>query len=251
MEHLIMVDALKRASAKRITVVLPFYAYARQDKKHRGREPISARLMADLFKTAGADRLIAVDLHADQIQGFFDGPVDHLMALPILAEYVKKKYSGQKMAVVSPDAGRIKVAERWSARLGGAPLAFIHKTRRTDRPNETVANRVVGDVRNRMCVLVDDMIDTGGTIVNAAEALMADGAAGVIIAATHAILSEPAVDRLKNSPATEVIVTDTLPLAPGSEFDKLTCLSIAPLISRAIKEVFEDGSVTSMFDGHA
>jgi len=251
MEHLIMVDALKRASAKRITVVLPFYGYARQDKKHRGREPISARLMADLFKTAGADRLITVDLHADQIQGFFDGPVDHLMALPILADYVKKQYPRQKLAVVSPDAGRIKVAERWSARLGGAPLAFIHKSRRTDRPNETVANRVVGEVKGRMCVLVDDMIDTGGTIVNAAEALMDDGAAGVIIAATHAILSEPAVDRLKNSAAVEVIVTNTLPLPPGSEFDKLTCLSIAPLISRAIKEVFEDGSVTSMFDGHA
>jgi len=251
MEHLIMVDALKRASAMRITVVLPFYGYARQDKKHRGREPISARLMADLFKTAGADRLITVDLHADQIQGFFDGPVDHLMALPILADYVKQQYSDQKLAVVSPDAGRIKVAERWSARLGGAPLAFIHKSRRTDRPNETVANRVVGDVKGRMCVLVDDMIDTGGTIVNATEALLAGGAGGVIIAATHAILSEPAVDRLKNSSATEVIVTNTLPLPGGSEFDKLTCLSIAPLISRAIKEVFEDGSVTSMFDGHA
>ena len=214
MEHLIMVDALKRASAKRITVVMPFYGYARQDKKHRGREPISARLMADLFKTAGADRLIAVDLHADQIQGFFDGPVDHLMALPILADYVKEKYGDQQLAVVSPDAGRIKVAERWSARLGGVPLAFIHKTRDIDRPNETVANRVVGDVKGRVCVLVDDMIDTGGTIVKAAEALMKDGAAGVIIAATHAILSDPAVDRLKNSPAAEIIVTNTLPLAP-------------------------------------
>jgi ribose-phosphate pyrophosphokinase len=251
MEHLIMVDALKRASAKRITVVLPFYGYARQDKKHRGREPISARLMADLFKTAGANRLIAVDLHADQIQGFFDGPVDHLMALPILADYVKAKYAGQAMAVVSPDAGRIKVAERWSARLGGAPLAFIHKSRRIDRPNETVANRVVGDVRGRLCVLVDDMIDTGGTIVKAAEAIMADGAAGVVIAATHPIMSDPAVDRLKNSPATEIIVTNTLPLSPEKVFDKLTVLSIAPLLSRAIQEVFEDGSVTSMFDGHA
>ena len=251
MEHLIMVDALKRASAKRITVVLPFYGYARQDKKHRGREPISARLMADLFKTAGADRLIAVDLHADQIQGFFDGPVDHLMAMPILAEYVREKYGHRKLAVVSPDAGRIKVAERWSAKLGGVPLAFIHKTRRTDRPNETVANRVVGDVSGRMCVLVDDMIDTAGTIVQAAEALMKEGAAGVIIAATHAILSGPAVERLKNSPATEVIVTDTLQVPDEMRFSKLTCLSIAPLISRAIREVFEDGSVTSMFDGHA
>lgn len=251
MEHLIMVDALKRASAKRITVVMPFYGYARQDKKHRGREPITARLVADLFKTAGADRLIAVDLHADQVQGFFDGPVDHLMALPLLADYVKGKYGGQQLAVVSPDAGRIKVAERWSARLGGAPLAFIHKSRRIDRPNETVANRVVGDVSGRLCVLVDDMIDTGGTIVQAAEALVAEGAAGVVIAATHAILSDPAVDRLKNCPATEVVVTNTLPLPPEREFDKLTCLSIAPLVARAIREVFEDGSVTSMFDGHA
>jgi ribose-phosphate pyrophosphokinase len=251
MEHLIMVDALKRASAKRITVVMPFYGYARQDKKHRGREPITARLVADLFKTAGADRLITVDLHADQVQGFFDGPVDHLMALPILTAHVRAKYGDQPLAVVSPDAGRIKVAERWSARLGGAPLAFIHKTRRTDRPNETVANRVVGDVKGRMCVLVDDMIDTGGTIVNAAEALMQEGAAGVIIAATHAILSDPAVDRLKNSSAAEVIVTNTLPIPADREFDKLTVLSIAPLVSRAIREVFEDGSVTSMFDGEA
>ena len=251
MEHLIMVDALKRASAKRVTVVLPFYGYARQDKKHRGREPISARLIADLFKTAGADRLISVDLHTDQIQGFFDGPVDHLFALPILADYVREKYAEQSLAVVSPDAGRIKVAERWSARLGGAPLAFIHKTRRTDRPNETVANRVVGEVKGRVCVLVDDMIDTGGTIVQAAEALVKDGAAGVIVAATHPILSGPAVERLVASPITEVVVTNTLPLTEEQRFDKLTVLSIAPLLSQAIKEVFEDGSVTKMFDGQA
>ena len=251
MEQLIMVDALKRASAKRITVVLPFYGYARQDKKHRGREPISARLMADLFKTAGADRLIAVDLHTAQIQGFFDGPVDHLMALPILSDYVKEKYGHEQLAVVSPDAGRIKVAEQWSNRLGGAPLAFIHKTRDINRPNESVANRVVGEVKGRMCVLVDDMIDTGGTIVKAAEALMADGASGVVIAATHPILSDPAVDRLKNCPATEIIVTNTLPIPDERRFDKLTVLSIAPLVSRAIREVFEDGSVTSLFDGQA
>ena len=251
MEHLLMVDALKRASAKRITVVMPFYGYARQDKKHRGREPISARLIADLFKTAGADRLITVDLHADQIQGFFDGPVDHLMALPILTDYVKTKYGDQELAVVSPDAGRIKVAERWSARLGSAPLAFIHKTRRTDVANEVVANRVVGEVKGKICVLTDDMIDTGGTIVKAAEACVEAGAAGVIIAATHPILSDPAVDRLKNSPATEIVVTNTLPVPEDKQFDKLTTLSIAPLIGRAIREVFEDGSVTSMFDGHA
>ena len=251
MEQLIMVDALKRASAKRITVVLPFYGYARQDKKHRGREPISARLMADLFKTAGANRLISVDLHTDQIQGFFDGPVDHLMALPILSEYVQNKYGDQQLAVVSPDAGRIKVAEQWSARLNGAPLAFIHKTRDIDRPNEMVANRVVGEVSGRVCILVDDMIDTAGTITKAADALMNDGAAGVVIAATHAILSGPAVDRLKNCQASEVIVTNTLPIPDDRRFDKLTELSIAPLISRAIREVFEDGSVTSLFDGRA
>lgn len=251
MEHLIMVDALKRASAKRITVVMPFWGYSRQDKKHRGREPISARLIADLFKTAGADRIISVDLHADQLQGYFDGPVDHLMALPVLADYIKARYGDQELAVVSPDAGRIKVAERWSARLGGVPLAFIHKTRDITRPNETVANRVVGDVSGKICVLTDDIIDTGGTIVKAAEAIMSAGASGVILAATHAILSDPAVDRLKNSPAVEVIITDTLPVPEEKQFDKLTTLSIAPMLAQAIREVFEDGSVTKMFDGHA
>jgi ribose-phosphate pyrophosphokinase len=251
MEHLIMIDALKRASAKRITVILPFYGYARQDKKHRGREPISARLMADLFKTAGADRLMAVDLHTAQIQGYFDGPVDHLMALPILSDYVIEKYGREPLAVVSPDAGRIKVAEQWSARMGGVPLAFIHKTRDTSKPNESVANRVVGEVEGRTCVLVDDMIDTAGTITKAADALLAEGASEVVIAATHAILSGPAVDRLKNSRAREVIVTNTLPIADDRRFDKLTLLSIAPLIARAVREVFEDGSVTSMFDGRA
>jgi len=248
MEHLIMVDALKRASAKRITVVMPYYGYGRQDKKHRGREPISARLIADLFKTAGADRLMSVDLHADQIQGYFDGPVDHLVALPILSKYVRKKYGKEQLAVVSPDAGRIKVAEQWSKRLGGAPLAFIHKTRDINRPNEVVANRVVGEVSGRTCILVDDMIDTAGTITKAADALLAAGAADVIIAATHAILSGPAVDRLKNCNVREVIVTNTLPIPPERHFDKLTELSIAPLLSQAIREVFEEGSVTSLFD---
>ncbi len=251
MEQLIMIDALKRASAKRITVVLPFYGYARQDKKHRGREPISARLMADLFRTAGADRLMCVDLHTAQIQGFFDGPVDHLMALPLLSDYVAAKYGDRDLAVVSPDAGRIKVAEQWSRRLGNAPLAFVHKTRDITRPNESVANRVVGSVQGRICILVDDMIDTAGTICKAADAIMAQGAAGVIIAATHAIMSGPAVDRLRASSALEVIVTDTLPLRDDQRFDKLTVLPIAPLISRAIQEVFADGSVTSLFEGRA
>ena len=247
MEQLIMVDALKRASAKRITVIAPFFPYARHDKKHRGREPISARLMADLFKTAGADRLITVDLHTAQIQGFFDGPVDHLVALPLLADYVKENYP-EDLAVVSPDAGRIKVAENWSSSLGGVPLAFIHKTRDITRPNETKANRVVGEVEGRHCVLVDDMIDTGGTIVQAAEACMAAGAKGVIIVSTHAVFSGPAVERLKDSVAEEVIVTNTLPLREDQTFDKLTVLSIAPLLARAVHEVFEDGSVTSLFE---
>ncbi|KUG55771.1 ribose-phosphate pyrophosphokinase [Serinicoccus chungangensis] len=252
MEHLIMVDALKRGSAKRITVVLPFYGYARQDKKHRGREPISARLIADMFKTAGADRLLTVDLHTAQIQGFFDGPVDHLMATPILSEHVREKYGDRKLAVVSPDAGRIKVAEWWSNKLGGVPLAFIHKTRDVERPNQSVANRVVGEVEGRTCILVDDMIDSGGTICQAAEALMKDGAKEVVIAATHAIFSDPAIERLTNSVATEVVVTNTLPLSDEAlAMDKLTQLSIAPLLSRAIREVFEDGSVTSMFEGRA
>jgi ribose-phosphate pyrophosphokinase len=251
MEQLLMVDALKRASAKRITVVLPFYGYARQDKKHRGREPISARLLADMFKTAGADRLICIDLHTAQIQGFFDGPVDHLMAMPTLSAHVVDRYGGEPLTVVSPDAGRIKVAEQWSQRLGGAPLAFIHKTRDIDRPNEVVANRVVGLVKGRTCVLVDDMIDTGGTIVKAADALLAEGAAKVVIAVTHAVLSGPAVDRLKNSGAAEIVITNTLPVPDDRRFDKLTTLSIAPLISRAIREVFEDGSITSLFDGRA
>ena len=247
MEQLIMVDALKRASAKRITVIAPFFPYARQDKKHRGREPISARLVADLYKTAGADRIITVDLHTAQIQGYFDGPVDHLIAMPILAGYVKDKYPGD-LAVVSPDAGRIKVAENWSNALGGVPLAFIHKTRDITRPNETKANRVVGEVEGRTCVLVDDMIDTGGTIAQAVDACMAAGAKNVIVVSTHAVFSGPAVERLSNSVADEVIVTNTLPLTEDKIFDKLTVLSIAPLIARAVHEVFEDGSVTSLFE---
>src|SRR5665213_3646518 len=215
MEQLIMVDALKRASAERITVVAPFYGYARQDKKHRGREPISARLLADLYKAAGADRLMAVDLHTAQIQGFFDGPVDHLFALPILAEYLENKLDTSHITIVSPDAGRVRVAERWTDRLN-CGLAIIHKRHDTMRANEVKVHEVVGDVAGRTCILVDDMIDTAGTITKAAEALMENGAAEVVVAATHAVLSVPAVDRLKNSPITEV---------------------------------FEDGSVTSLFDG--
>ncbi|NUU23862.1 MAG: ribose-phosphate diphosphokinase [Streptomycetaceae bacterium] len=250
MEQLIMIDALKRASAKRITVIIPFYGYARQDKKHRGREPISARLMADLFKTAGADRLMCDDLHTSQIQGFFDGPVDHLFALPLLADHVGKRVDRERLTVVSPDAGRVRVADQWTDRLG-APLAIIHKRRDPNVANEVSVHEVVGEVKGRTCVLVDDMIDTGGTICAAAEALFANGAADVIVAATHAVLSGPAVDRLKNSRISEVIVTNSLPIPEDRQFDKLTTLSIAPMVARAITEVFEDGSVTSLFDGHS
>jgi ribose-phosphate pyrophosphokinase len=251
MEQLIMIDALKRASAKRITVVAPFYGYARQDKKHRGREPITARLMADLYKTAGADRLMVVDLHTSQIQGFFDGPVDHLFALPMLANYVGSKVDRTRLTIVSPDSGRVRVAERWSELLGGCPIAFIHKTRDPRVPNESVTGKVVGEVEGQTCVVIDDMIDTAGTITKAVDALFAAGAKEVIVAATHAVFSGPAVERLKDSKVTEVVVTDSLPLSEDQRFDGLTVLSIAPLLARAIREVFEDGSVTSLFDGHS
>jgi ribose-phosphate pyrophosphokinase len=250
MEQLIMVDALKRASAKRITVVAPFFGYARQDKKSRGREPISARLMADLFLTAGADRIMAVDLHTAQIQGFFDGPVDHLFALPILASYIEGNLDVSQVTVVAPDAGRVRVCERWTDRLG-SPLAIIHKRRDPDVANKVAVSEVVGKVAGRTCIVVDDMIDTGTTIIKAADALFEQGAAKVIVTATHGVLSGGAVDGLKNSRISEVIVTNTLPIAHDSLFDKLTVLSIAPLIARAITEVFSDGSVTSLFDGQS
>jgi ribose-phosphate pyrophosphokinase len=250
MEHLIMVDALKRASAKRITVVMPFFGYARQDKKSAGREPISARLVADLFATAGADRLMAVDLHTAQIQGFFDGPVDHLFALPILADYLAAKLDVDHVTVVAPDAGRVRVCERWTDRLG-TPLAIIHKRRDPHMANQVKVFEVVGQVAGRTCILVDDMIDTGATITKAAEALFEQGAERVIAAATHGVLSGAAVDNLKNSRISEVVITNTLPIPQEKQFDKLTVLSIAPLIARAINEVFNDGSVTSLFDGQS
>jgi ribose-phosphate pyrophosphokinase len=249
MEQLIMVDALKRASAKRITVVAPFFGYARQDKKSHGREPISARLMADLFATAGADRLMAVDLHTAQIQGFFDGPVDHLFALPILATYLEAKLDVSRVTVVAPDAGRVRVCERWTDRLR-CPLAIIHKRRDPDVANKVTVSEVVGDVAGRICIVVDDMIDTGSTIIKAAEAVFEQGAEQVIVTATHGVLSGAAVDGLKNSRVSEVVVTNTLPISGDKRFDKLTVLSIAPLLARAINEVFSDGSVTSLFDGH-
>jgi ribose-phosphate pyrophosphokinase len=253
MEMLIMLDALKRASAKRITVVMPYFPYSRQDKKGRGREPISARLVADLVHTAGADRIMSVDLHAAQIQGFFDGPVDHLFAKPVLLEHFERTLSPEdreKLTIVSPDTGRVRVADTWSDSLG-APLAIIHKRRDPNMANQVTVHEIVGEVAGRVCLLVDDMIDTGGTIVKAAQALKANGAERVIVAATHAILSDPAPQRLQDAAIDEVVVTDTIPLPEERRFPSLTILPIAPLLARAIHEVFEDGSVTSMFDGAA
>ncbi len=250
MEQLIMVDALKRASAKRITVVAPFYPYARQDKKGRGREPISARLVADLFKVAGADRIMSVDLHAAQIQGFFDGPVDHLFAMPVLLNHFREKLDPETLTIVSPDMGRVRVADIWSDKLG-VPLAIIHKRRDPLVPNQVSVHEIVGQVEGRVCLLVDDLIDTGRTIVRAAEALKAAGAIGVVVAATHAVFSDPATEILQSDFIDSVVVTDTLPIPAEKRFERLTVLPIAPLLARAIHEVFEDGSVTSMFDGAA
>jgi ribose-phosphate pyrophosphokinase len=250
MEQLIMVDALKRASAKRITVVAPFYPYARQDKKGRGREPISARLVADLFKVAGADRIMSIDLHAAQIQGFFDGPVDHLFAMPVLLEHFREKLDPATLTVVSPDMGRVRVADIWSHTLG-LPLAIIHNPRHPLVPNQVSVHEIVGDVKGRVCLIVDDLIDTGRTILKAAEALKEAGAIGVVVAATHAVFSNPAVELLSSSAIDSVVVTDTLPLPEEKRFPTLVVLPIAPVLARAIREVFEDGSVTSMFDGAA
>jgi ribose-phosphate pyrophosphokinase len=250
MEQLIMIDAAKRASAKRITVVAPFYPYARQDKKGRGREPISARLVADLFKAAGADRIMSIDLHAAQIQGFFDGPVDHLFAMPVLLEHFQAKLDPATLTVVSPDMGRVRVADVWSDKLG-APLAIIHKRRDPKIANEVSVHEIVGEVEGRVCLLVDDLIDTGRTIAKAAEALKQRGALGVVVAATHAVFSDPATQILQSDFIDSVVVTDTLPIPAAKRWERLTVLPIAPLIARAIHEVFDDGSVTSMFDGAA
>ncbi len=250
MEQLLMIDAMKRASAKRITVVAPFFPYARQDKKHKGREPISARLVTDLFKTAGAARLMSVDLHTPQIQGFFDGPVDHLWALPMLADHIAENFGTENLTVVSPDSGRVRVADIWADRLA-TPLAIVHKRRDPDKPNQVQVNEIVGRVKGRDCLIVDDMIDTGGTILAAAQALKENGAARVIVAATHAVFSDPARERLSDPVIDAVVVTNTLPITPEKQFDSLTVLSIAPLIAKAIAAVFYDDSVNSLFPGHA
>jgi ribose-phosphate pyrophosphokinase len=247
MEQLIMIDAAKRASAKRISAVIPFYGYSRQDKKTRGREPITSRLVADLLTVAGADRVLTVDLHTSQIQGFFDKPVDHLTALPLLADYLGGRFDSD-LVVVSPDAGRVRVAEKFAGRLH-APLAILHKRRRPDQRNVSETLEVVGDVKGRRCVLVDDMIDTAGTITGGAQVLMDFGAEEVYACATHGILSDPAVDRIKNAPLKEVVITNTLPIPSERLLDNITILSIAPTIASTIRAVFSDESVSEIFHG--
>ena len=249
MEQLIMVDALKRASARSITVVAPFMGYSRQDKKHQGREPITARLMFDLFRTAGADRIMTVDLHASQEQGFFNGPVDHLTAMPVLLDYVRSSMPMENATVVSPDAGRIKVSEQWAAKLGGLPLAFIHKTRDTTRPNHAVAHGIIGEVEGRDCIVVDDMIDTAGTICEAVRTLRDTGAKSVTLVATHGLLSGPAIDRLKDCGAREIVLMDTVPVPQSKRLPNMTVLSVAPLLAAGIRSVFQSGSVTTLLNG--
>lgn len=248
MEQLIMIDAGKRASAKRITAVIPNFGYARQDRKSTGREPISAKLLADMLQMAGADRVLTVDLHSGQIQGFFDVPVDHLTAAPVLENYLRQLPRVQDLVVVAPDAGRVKVAERYSQHLG-CDLALIHKTRPRGTANVAEARDVVGEVKGRHCILIDDMIDTAGTIQAAAELLKSQGAGEIWVMATHAVFSDPAVQRLTDAPVTRVVVTDTLPLTAANHFDKLEVLSIAPLVAQAIRAVFSDDSVSEIFGG--
>ena len=244
MEQCIMIDAAKRASAKRVTAVCPYYGYSRQDRKAEGREPITAKLVSDLLHAAGANRVVSVDLHSGQIQGFFDGPVDHLTAMPVLVDYLTG-YAPEELVIVAPDEGRAKVASRFAERLG-ADLAVVYKKR---SHGVVQARQVIGDVAGRRCVLIDDMIDTAGTIVAAAEILAGRGAGEVWAMATHGLLSDPAVDRLKNSPLARVVVTNTLPVPTEKQIDKLEVLSVAEIIADALDAVFEDNSVSDIFGG--
>jgi ribose-phosphate pyrophosphokinase len=249
MEQLLMIDAAYRASAKRITAVCPFYGYARQDRKAEGREPISARLVADMFLAAGAKRMVSIDLHAGQIQGFFDGPVDHLTAMPVLEAYLREHVTSP--VIVSPDAGRIKVAERMAQHLDdcGADLAFVYKRRPKGTDNVAQAIEVIGEVSGRLCVITDDIIDTAGTVCAAADLLRDHGATDVWAMATHAVLSGPAIERLKNSSIERVVLTNTLPLPPEKQLPNIEVLSVAPIIAQALSAVFDDTSVSEIFDG--
>jgi ribose-phosphate pyrophosphokinase len=250
MEQLIMIEAAKRASAKQITAVCPYYGYSRQDRKATGREPITAKLVADTLSAAGADRVVSVDLHSGQIQGFFDVPFDHLTAAPVLESYLRDNLADGigEVVVVAPDTGRVKVAERYSQHLD-SELAFVHKIRPRGTTNQVEARHVVGDIAGRLCVIIDDMIDTAGTVCAAAELLADAGAADIWAMATHGLLTDPATDRLKASPISRVVVTDTLPIPDDRYFDKLEVLSVATVIADAIDAVFEDTSVSEMFGG--
>ncbi len=250
MEQVIMIDAMKRASAKRITAVVPYYGYSRQDKKGLAREPISAKLVADLLSIAGSDRVVSVDLHAGQIQGYFDFPFDHLTALPVLTHHLQDDLGlhGEDLVVVAPDAGRIKTAEKLREALH-ADLAFLYKRRSRHEAHKIDEMIVVGEVEGRACVLVDDMIDTAGTVAKGAEALAAQGAGPIFAAATHPVLSGKAVQNLEEAPIQEVVVTNTLPIPEEKRFEKLRVLSIAPLIANALRAVFEDTSVSEIFGG--
>jgi len=248
MEQLLTIDALNRASAKRITAVVPFFGYGRQDKKVLPREPISARLMGDLFMAAGADRIVSVDLHTGQVQGFISKPFDHLTALPIFTDYLKDKLDGP-VTVVSPDSGGVKRAEKYARHLD-AYVAFVAKRRERNQHNVSQALAMVGKVRDRHAVIVDDIIDTAGTAVNAAHLLRQKGAISVIVAATHGIFSEPAIDNIKNAPVDEVVITNTLPMPPEAEaLDKVTVLSVAPIVADALKAIFMETSVSEIFLG--
>jgi ribose-phosphate pyrophosphokinase len=244
MELLITIDALRRASARRITAVIPYYGYARQDRKTRARDPITAKLTANLLTTAGVDRVLAMDLHAGQIQGFFDIPVDHLPGVPILAEYFKSK-GLQDMVVVSPDLGGVTRARDLANRLG-VDIAIIDKRR--PEPNVAEVMNIIGRIRGKRVIMIDDIIDTAGTITLGAEALLAHGASEVYACCTHAVLSGPAVTRLAASPVTEVVITDTIPLPADKQIDKITVLPVAPLLGDAILRIYEDLSVSKLFD---
>ena len=247
MEQAIMIDAAKRASARSITAVCPFLGYARQDRKSSGREPITARLIVDILASAGADRIMSVDLHAGQIQGFFDGPFDHLIARPILAEYIKKHFSAKDMVIVSPDAGRVKSAERYGFDLG-CEIAIIHKHRSSTKANSVEARYLIGDVKGKTCLITDDMADTAGTLCAAADLLAEYGAKEIYGIVTHGILSDPALERIEASAFKQVIFTDTLP-PPKSKSKKLVVLPIAPLIANAIRAVYAGDSLSALFDG--
>jgi ribose-phosphate pyrophosphokinase len=246
MEQAIIIDAAKRASARHITAVCPFLGYARQDRKSAGREPITAKLVVDILRVAGADRIVSIDLHTGQIQGFFDGPFDHLIAMPVIIDHLGKKL-GKDFVVVSPDAGRVKLSERYATRLG-ADLAIVHKKRQT-KSSAAEALHLIGEVEGRHCVVIDDMIDGAGTVCAAAALLKTRGAKTVSVVATHGLFSEPAAERLEQSTIDYLAVTDTLPLNLKLSKPKIEVISIAPLLADAISAIFEDRSVSALFNG--